>query len=933
MTDMGAINISLKGLTSSPSDYACADGEIAFATNMVAEEDGIRTVGGYENVFKDENFGTESLEGAFYIHRAGSNTVYIMQREGKLRYYDARNKKFGDITKGGASLQFSSEIKSVTHVGTTLIILDEQGMHYLLLKAKSDAYGNSYCEYKYLGQQLPSLDGIQFALKGTSVKKWVIQEVLDDKYRYETKLEKYTVENAGDFATFTEELQTRITNDMMGDVNKAIAEEGVEKNRFIFPFFVRCAFRLYDESLSMHTIPIYMQTATDNAVFLTAAIVNGGNYYWLNYPHVSFIAHELQYKFTNDLNDWSDVITSVDIFASAPIYTHDQDGKIEGLYFYPQDNQKNREGFWGKFHSVCSLDGGAYRPYLPPIVDYVIDASRPYDSLSNALLRIGNRTQQEIHELRDTESTFFLLKSIPIQEVKTDAFKTVTMKDGYLESLVNREKMTGDYRSNDKWEGLRLMSYNNRLHMGGVKFDLWKGQCEATVCNYVDVSIAPSWTWIGNYNTAEDSRAYEVSFEVTIEEDGKYFRKMCGELTKSSEIIPYFFYPNPNAKYLCIYIQASDKSKFAKAEIPLKKHPMLYGAYATDLNLYDFIDWKYNQTNLPTVGYNGMTESKSVLATSEVDNPFVFKAANISTVGDGVVQAMRSAAKPLSQGQYGQYPLYVFTSSGIFAMPVRDDGTYGVPAFVTSDVPTDIDAISAVDDSVFYPTDHGVKALTGSQSIVVSEALNALGELDVANLPHFDTLLANVTSETYKGGVRYRTHLETCKSIFDSRNNRVIFFSENDWVFHLVYNLKSKRWGTCPRMLKRALNTEQPYGISLDEKVIDISKIEDSPEAQRNSFIVTRPMKIGIGDMKKMRQIIAVGDFKEGHVKLVLWGSRNLDDWFLIGSSTTHKLRNLCGTGYKYYRLGMLLNLSADETVVGVRIEGDGIESPAQQQQ
>ena len=51
------------------------------------------------------------------------------------------------------------------------------------------------------------------------------------------------------------------------------------------------------------------------------------------------------------------------------------------------------------------------------------------------------------------------------------------------------------------------------------------------------------------------------------------------------------------------------------------------------------------------------------------------------------------------------------------------------------------------------------------------------------------------------------------------------------------------------------------------------------------------------------------------HVKLILYGSRDLVQWHVVGSSTTNTLRGLSGTPYTAFRLAVIADLTATESL------------------
>ena len=124
----------------------------------------------------------------------------------------------------------------------------------------------------------------------------------------------------------------------------------------------------------------------------------------------------------------------------------------------------------------------------------------------------------------------------------------------------------------------------------------------------------------------------------------------------------WFYYPDPNATEAIIWDRDNNKGQL----LTLKRHDMLNGAYSFyRLPLYDnFI--ADDTVTLPKVDANAYEDLSSQIFTSVVNNPFVFEASGDNTVGTGSIQGIAANTEPISQGQFGQYPLIVFTTEGIY---------------------------------------------------------------------------------------------------------------------------------------------------------------------------------------------------------------------------------------------------------------------------
>ena len=88
-----------------------------------------------------------------------------------------------------------------------------------------------------------------------------------------------------------------------------------------------------------------------------------------------------------------------------------------------------------------------------------------------------------------------------------------------------------------------------------------------------------------------------------------------------------------------------------------------------------------------------------------------------------------------------------------------------------------------------------------------------------------------------------------------------------------------------------------------------------------NTLIITRPFKLDSSQYKSINTIIQRGNFKKGHIKQVLYGSNDLQQWCTVWSSADEYLRGFRGSPYKYFRLAVIGNLDKDETIFGFTTE------------
>jgi hypothetical protein len=147
--------------------------------------------------------------------------------------------------------------------------------------------------------------------------------------------------------------------------------------------------------------------------------------------------------------------------------------------------------------------------------------------------------------------------------------------------------------------------------------------------------------------------------------------------------------------------------------------------------------------------------------------------------------------------------------------------------------------------------------------------------------------------------------------------------------------MKSKHWTTMPsKIIDSIPSYPQAYAVSqgADEvnMLVDLSQDTTDEDALKGikGVVITRPFKLDYPDaLKTINTIIQRGYFdyhNDGTVKKVqqvLYGSRDLFNWYPVFSSQDLYLRGFRGTPYKYFRLALICNLDKDETLVGCTVQ------------
>lgn len=881
-------DIKYNGYSAQPSDYECPDGDLAVAINFVPED------GALKPIFPPKvNRQTSDNTGiCVYIHKNSSYTHYIVRNGNSFSWYD---KSAPDTLTSIGSIE---KYLKITSVGNTLIFLTDDGLQYYLWKGGSIGY-------LYLGNKIPECP-ISFGLQGEMVRTDEFSISFD------------SINEGNIWDEFTDSNKTRITDQVLAHINKFIADESTNKGKFIFPFFVRYAYRLYDGSLTMHSSPVLMIASSDLAPQVFWSHISGKGKYTDAQLRVCAMVHTLDYAVTlqsrlDMLNDWKDIVRSVDVFISKPIYTYDQNGQCT----------KFSESESYNSYCVCKHTNQAASTATYPLRYQHNTFNKLYaftfdpDNLTYPMgrLMIPRRSVDAVKEDIRSTSHFYLLESIKVEQLSTTRTR-LNVEEDYLQSLVTREVMTDDYDSHDTLIPRYCFTYNSRLNLSNISKRLYAEYNSGALMPYTDGCVM-NWE-DGLPSTEFDNRA-SVGVFFFIKQDGKDIIVQGESCQMASVDAPFIFlyYPNVNA-YKAVIVSWYNFSTCY--EVQLEQHGFLNGAFY-------FAGWENPGPygSLPSASSNAdrTIDIPNKIYTSEVNNPFVFPVLGINTVGTGEIKGICSAAKALSEGQFGQFPLYAFTSEGVWALEVSATGSYTARQPITRDVCINADGITQLDSAVLFPTDRGIMLISGSQTQCISEAINSEFPFDALNLPGFgkmhDMLGHDPITDKCLPTLPFTKFLKQCRMIYDYVHQRVIVYAPGI-TYAYVFSLKSKLWGMTFSNIASHLNS-YPEALAVDHNgaLLNFSAMDGD---ETKGLFVTRPLKLDAPDiLKTIDTVIQRGNFRKGHVQSVLFGSRDLQNWHLVWSSKDHYLRGFRGSPYKYFRIALLCNLSPDESIFGASLQ------------
>lgn len=961
--------IQYGGLSATPDDYQSPDGQLTTALNLIPEDNQLKPL------FPPQELCTlpESCS-VLFIHSTSAFTHYIIleldvdqQNEGNaLHWIDSSQlatRTIADIISDGSHIAYdfgARQVFKLSSMGNTLLVIASDGLHYILWRDTT---------YAYLGQKPPLLN-LSF---GTSEMKTDTFTDLNgsntaDKsvafLRLNNAAENYcTLDNDDHLVKIKSSFQKDVTDAawaLVNSTNATITAAG----HFYAPFFVRYCYRLFDGSLYMHSAPVFIPLSAptnfrvelmsvynktlipsvpSDLVFQPLNIENSDPYMVNDYDARgnqiaagTFYNFTLRYRPSNvaltciadpvaldDLRtNWVDIVKSVDIFVSLPITREISDRNIEtATPLYHNLYYANNQLFEGGFPT---------RRYYDPSIQQGVPAEM-FTASFNVCLDFPMLSDEEYLDKISSVASFFLLHSFDLSSdsIPTDAFAEVPVKTDLLQALAAQEPMSDDYKSHNSFlpafdqDGhciSSLFPYNSRLNMAGVYEKLFKG--------FPPSALVPA---------DQSSVIYVITLIVYIKSE--FADRAVLSLNSpslSAEVSPLLFsalplfYPDNRAYALEVQYYTSNPRRnpnatLYKSVLPMQQHPLLNGAITQPSLLSSLSYTLASDDTLASIPSSDMAvvPTSNKLYTSEVNNPFIFPATGINTIGSGFIFGLSSAVKALSQGQFGQFPLYAFTSEGVWALEVSSMGSFSARQPITRDVCTNPDAITQLDSAVLFPTHRGLMLLQGSEALCISDPLATEHPFNSLSLPSASRLhtLLDHSAGTCFPSQPFSAFLAGSRMLYDYLHQHIIVYNPS-FSYAYVYSLRSKLWGMMHSNLASSLNS-YPDALAMDRahRLVSFSQSTADGSAVK-SLLITRPLKLDAPDtLKTIRTLIVRGLFQRGDVQTVLYGSRDLYSWHLVASSSSEAIRNLRGTPYKYFRIATLATLAPDKSLSGATLD------------
>lgn len=719
--------IQLRGISRTPSDKMSADGGLAESLNFRIVNDECAPMIPPKDLTADADafskYGLPPVSAGedydvLYVHKQNNYENYICSQPSAL---GGTNVGIWKVANSNYSLDSfvripqGETIKEVTALGNTLIIYTDKNPYVVIYKDGG---------YEYLGSRIPS-PAIRINGYGNGHTR---ADVKSNAQYWNSRGSNYAegwswIRLGHDYSNPLPDadIESMVKGYKINiqSETKSLLDTAASNGLISAPVFMRTAVRLFDNTFVNQSAPYCVGAGQNYSMDIWVyeeAYVDEEAPETEEFKYAYFLCFRINPSgpkvFLNNVTEiekWGDIIRSIDVFASEEV-----------------------------INPVIATTGTPTEVSSIGDAEEISEIERSWDVFMEGQLV----SLSQIEELAVSRNVFGLvLTASQNQSIYDEDYGTtwaaMASGDGVAipypsgKVLATRDVLPDDYDSNFSTIAENATVFNQRLILSGVRQLLsggntWLGSPVSS--NYMNGSYssfkfkyfvtASSGDIIDNVISGGDSstvlgKSYDGTDTFTPAVISQYHREEC---------FGWLAYPHPNCKKVIVRT-TNGQTKFV--ELEMKQHPKLscsyvflgFGAQLGDQDpMIGMTDVAFNSVN-PYLSY------LNKMFYSEVGNPFVFPVANRQTFDEEVL-ACAVANRALSQGQFGQYPLYVFTKGGIYSMATTAVGTFASVVPLSRDVALSAEAIKSIDRAVVFTTAKGVMLLSGSEVTCLSTEMN-----------------------------------------------------------------------------------------------------------------------------------------------------------------------------------------------------------------
>ena len=957
-------SFSFKGLAHNGDNLLANEGECMELVNLRYRDGCLLPI---PSVFKEKEM--ESVYTKIYWHSvAGKYLAIESSDEQAVHFYD---KDFNIIKSGDDedSLVLFPQLKGVERIeflGNMVCCVAYSTIYYLIYDTDI---------YRWLGER-PQLPDITFSLKS------IVYSVITDAI--------YLTAPPADAAS--ESLY-------WGNVSKGYFDECLSglhsKGYYVDRALLRFALRLFDGSYLYYS-PVYYVDDDNSEGGLARDSKNftSNTFDTANHPSPSSCRFQVKiqgfiptFHFANlNLSDWENIIVAIDVFTSGSIYGH-KVSKTDEEWSFRNDFYYSGERGFEQYVSKSNKD----------ILTDVSDATMFYKiaefSISGVLLDsvkdVSPSSLALCHSLPDEDSSsvtrgaadsFVFNGRLHLAGIHEILFKAYNNYD-YLPAML--EPHFADYAMvATKIETSNGLAIVKKEYEGTFALGLKDGvYCITPYIMYPDAR-ATEITFVIQVadtiyrksfllkqhkvlNIASFVYSYGDGTVVTIE--GTMSNGLSGSVMKAERIKAFFSYvpgryeivfSGENKRWyygdriFAYQVGEGDRASYISMISTL--NPVDGDTLTVVLtkgdeleNLLDIRDialdssWEVLDA-LPVVDEVNECEVRgNVLKVSAVDNPLCFPAKNTYSPSCEDIIAISSNTVALSQGQFGQHPLYLFCKDGIWAMTNDTSGNlvYATSHPISREVCMNASSLCGIDSGVVFVGKKGLMLLQGGRLNSISDALHCEGKH--INDTTLDSIFVKIANLSYNGSILSggRPLKEYVKNVAVGymANEKELWVSNPKFDYTYVFSLENNSWTKVNRSFSFFINAYPNVmgNTWVDDKSYISVLHKDYTASYAPVLLITRPQLWGTKLPKRIMQFMLHASVKAttenaayeygGMGCYLLCSNDGVHFKLLAGEERTKDFNDIVfpffpSQSYKYYVIALSGTMSLDSRIAGAEL-------------
>lgn len=461
-------------------------------------------------------------------------------------------------------------------------------------------------------------------------------------------------------------------------------------------------------------------------------------------------------------------------------------------------------------------------------------------------------------------------KFYKVAEFSLDGEKVWELENWSKDSLAIQEQLVTT-ETRHQFSAKTSYVYNSRLHLADISYTLFDGY---------------GYGYDSFTQEEGDNELYTaIIFTHINTEQGEHVRRKRVEI--KGRLAPFLTYPDSRATKMEVYVTKNYTGNpdhlFYKRTFPLTKHPHLNLAYY----YHEVKNAKYEirPYYIPSIYESGDAVllplslsdevkpyvSENTLKVSDLNNPISFPAVQTYQPSTKKIIGLCSNTTALSQGQFGQHPLYVFAEDGVYAMSVGTEGVvYSTQTPVTRDVCVNSKSIKGIDQAVIFASQRGIMMIAGNTTKLLSGDLDGYIPSCVASSPIIQKI-ANIGNFELSSVV-FNHYIKSAEVGYNYRENEIIV-ANPEYKYSYVYNIGTGTWAKISHKIISFTNKHpECYALINREGEPSIYDIQNDHRSVSKILLLSKPIKMGSNAHKRILQTALRGVVKRSLSDLYLRG-------------------------------------------------------------